>query len=287
MARPRKGSGCLLPEVRPATQSEEGSHGMSGSQASDKLPIPGGYYLKARKIQDSEIAHAPPHIREIWDWLLKEANHADAKIGDKVIKRGQCVRSYKDIQEGLSWHIGWRKKTYSKDDCETAMKWLTKHTMVTTQKTTRGMLVTVINYDLYQNPHNYENHTETGRKTTRKPQTRHTINKNEKNEKNETYVASFAHFWENYPPRNGKKLEQPQTFTLYCLLSLEELPLVNQAARNYAQSELVKRGVGIKDPKRFLRDGNGNGYWREWIEPERADGNNGGGRITALGGLAY
>ena len=42
--------------------------------------IKGGYYIKARQIQDSEIAHSPPHFREIWDWLIKEANHKDKKV---------------------------------------------------------------------------------------------------------------------------------------------------------------------------------------------------------------
>jgi len=41
--------------------------------------IKGGYYIKARCIQDSEISIMPPYIREIWDWLLKEANHTNKK----------------------------------------------------------------------------------------------------------------------------------------------------------------------------------------------------------------
>jgi len=142
--------------------------------------IKGGYYIKARCIQDSEIAHTAPHIREIWDWVLKEANHKDTK----VCKRGQCVRSYKDIQEGLLWYIGWRKMTYSKDQCEIAMKWLRKRAMITTKKTTRGLIITIVNYDKYQLPANYDNHTQDATITTREPQNLHTINKNVKNEKN-------------------------------------------------------------------------------------------------------
>ena len=59
--------------------------------------INGGYYIKARKIQESDIAFAPPHVREIWDWLIKEVNHIDSC----KIKRGQTMRSLRDIQEGL------------------------------------------------------------------------------------------------------------------------------------------------------------------------------------------
>jgi hypothetical protein len=145
--------------------------------------INGGYYIKARKIRESEIAHCAPCVREIWDWLLGEANHEDKKVGNKTIKRGQCMRSYKDIQDDLHWRAGWRKITYSRSDCENAMKVLRRGGMITTLKTTRGMIINVVNYDLYQTPENYECHTECRNEHHSSPQTSHTINKNEKNDK--------------------------------------------------------------------------------------------------------
>jgi hypothetical protein len=178
---------------------------MTTLQAAAEPAIKGGYYLKARCIQDAEIATAPPHVREIWDWLLKETNHAEAKVTDTIIMRGQCIRSYKEIQEGLHWMIGWRKCTYSKTDCETAMKWLTKREMITIQKTTRGMIVTICKYDYYQNPAHYENHNEADKRTTRKPQSRHTINKNEKNKENENSYSQFEIFWNEYPKKVAKQ----------------------------------------------------------------------------------
>ena len=45
----------------------------------EKGKIKGGYYIKARQIQQSKIAYAPPYVREIWDWLLMQANHTDVK----------------------------------------------------------------------------------------------------------------------------------------------------------------------------------------------------------------
>jgi len=122
--------------------------------------IPYGYYLKARCIERSDIAHAAPCIREIWDWLLRNANHKDFKRGNKIIKRGQLLAQYNDIQEGLYWRKGWQKKAYSGNQIEHAMKILRSWSMITTQKTTRGLLITVLNYDFYQNPKNYERHTE-------------------------------------------------------------------------------------------------------------------------------
>lgn len=148
------------------------------------MKIKGGYYIKARCIQNSEIAIMPPYIREIWDWLLKEANHSDKKTNGITIKRGQLIRTFKDIQEGLHWMIGWRKMTYKKWQCENAMKFLRERTMITTTKTTRGMLITICNYSLYQDPKNYESNRKADRRTTGRKQTTDTINKNDKNDKN-------------------------------------------------------------------------------------------------------
>jgi hypothetical protein len=135
--------------------------------------IEGGFYLKAKCIQNADIAHAPPHVREIWDWLLLKAMFKD---GD-VLKKGQVLTSYDEIRQGLSWNVGWRKMTYSKWDCEKAMKMLTKLEMITTKKTTKGMVITICKYSYYQDIINYESHTESHRKATGKPQTTDTIEK--------------------------------------------------------------------------------------------------------------
>ena len=149
------------------------------------MKIKGGYYIKARCIQDSEISIMPPYIREIWDWLLKEANHSDNKSNGLNIKRGQLIRTFKDIQEGLHWMIGWRKMTYQNWQCENAMKFLRERSMITTMKTTRGMLITICKYSLYQDPKNYESNSKADRRTTVAKQTPDTINKNDNNDKNE------------------------------------------------------------------------------------------------------
>lgn len=139
--------------------------------------IEGGFYLKARCIQNADIAHAPPHVREIWDWLLLKASFNDGKI----LKRGQVFVSYTMIIDALSWNVGWRKMHYSRSDCENAMKALRKAGMIATKKTTRGLLVTICKYEYYQNIKNYESHNESDRKATGEPQERHTIVKELKN----------------------------------------------------------------------------------------------------------
>jgi hypothetical protein len=180
--------------------------------------ISGGYVLSARKKHKSKIADCPPHFREIWDYLYHEANHKDTIYKGQLIKRGQCIRSYKDIIEALSWRVGYRKQYYKKHHCEISMKWLMKEQMVTTTKTTRGMLITICNYDYYQDPENYESDNESHKKATRKRQWNDTINKNEKNEKNENILNTlaqkkpcasvqndfFSYFWKAYPKCRNK-----------------------------------------------------------------------------------
>ena len=175
--------------------------------------IKGGYYIKARCIQDSEISVMPPYIREIWDWLLKEANHSDKKSNGISIKRGQLIRTFKDIQEGLKWMIGWRKMTYKKWQCENAMKFLRERSMITTMKTTRGMLITICNYSLYQDPLNYESNRRADRRTTDPKQTTDTINKNVKNDKNVIKKEKgiiFSKTWKEYKTMRTK-IRKPLT----------------------------------------------------------------------------
>ena len=149
----------------------------------NKPKIEGGYYIKARKIQESDVAHYPPHVREIWDWLLWKCSYG---AGDKL-KRGQCYVSYKMIQDGLHWMIGWRKATYTKHQIDQAMKTLRNATMITTTKTTRGMVVTVLNYDLYQNYKNYLQ----PKKATGQPQTSDAIVKHNNKVNNIKEIVSF------------------------------------------------------------------------------------------------
>ncbi len=134
--------------------------------------IEGGYILQPRQFYKSMAAKFPPHVREIWFYLLQKANYFPD--GNMKISRGECLITYKQIQEDLSWFVGYRKETYKKHHCEIAMKLLRKHHMITTAKTTRGIRVTICNYNYYQNADNYESYNE----TTMKLQCTDTICKN-------------------------------------------------------------------------------------------------------------
>ena len=144
-----------------------------------------GYYMKARIIQESKIMRCPPYVREIWDWLLMNANHRDVKYGKHIVQRGQLFRSYKDIREGLAWYIGWKKCTYNENHTKKAMKALREALMIATRKELGGVLITIVNYNLYQDPGSYESTNEsTNESTSQEPLLNQPIPYNNKNVKN-------------------------------------------------------------------------------------------------------
>jgi hypothetical protein len=81
--------------------------------------------------------------------------------------------------------------------------------MIETAKATRGLYITVLNYDYYQDPKNYESNGEEQTKETRRKQWGHTKNKNDKKEKKNKstsigYTDEFERFWSAYPKKVGK-----------------------------------------------------------------------------------
>jgi hypothetical protein len=143
--------------------------------------IKGGYILQPRIIDESEAMNFNPTTREVWQFLLRKANHKD----NGKFKRGQCFLSLKSIQDGLSWYVGYRKMTYSKPQLTKAIRRLNEGNMIETTKEIRGMYITICNYDYYQDPKNYEGNDNDDTKGTNRSSGGHTKNKNEKNEKKE------------------------------------------------------------------------------------------------------
>lgn len=104
---------------------------------------------------------------KIWFFLVNRANHKD----NKQFKRGQSFTTYNEIAH----YTG-----ATKNQIDQFMRWSKKEAMLTTQKSTRGMIVSLLTYDKYQTLDNYKN----GKETIKKRYTNDTINKNDKNVKN-------------------------------------------------------------------------------------------------------
>jgi hypothetical protein len=131
--------------------------------------IDGGYILLARKILHSEIMKKPPLYMKLWIWMLEKANHKDFKNG---IKRGQFITTIDDMREAMSWMVGYRKMTPTRGQIRGCYEGFNESNMVNTTKSTRGMIITILNYNEYQSPKNYEVHSE---KSTKRSATTHDI----------------------------------------------------------------------------------------------------------------
>lgn len=141
-----------------------------------KALIEGGYVILSRKITESEIFSKPPLYLKVWVYLLSRAQFKEYK----KLKKGQLITSIPEIQEACSYYAGYRKIKPTKDQIYQILRWLrnvceasnetitntdmntiTKPTMITTTKTTQGILINIDNYRVYQDPKNYEANAET------------------------------------------------------------------------------------------------------------------------------
>jgi len=114
-----------------------------------------GYICLARAIQDSEIWEKPSDWLKIWVYILMEVKWEDSKR----FKRGSNFFKYENIAKstGATYFMVVR-----------CMEWLKLATQITTQKATRGIVITIVNYDKYQNVETYQSNTESNAESNSK-----------------------------------------------------------------------------------------------------------------------
>jgi hypothetical protein len=114
-----------------------------------------GAFILSRSIFDSDIWLKPPEYFKIWIYLIGRANHKDRRYRGFELKRGQCFCNHAELQEQLKYNVGYRKKTITDSYVKNILKYLRDNQMITTTKKPRGILVEVLNYNLYQDLSNY------------------------------------------------------------------------------------------------------------------------------------
>lgn len=78
----------------------------------------------------------------------------------------------------------------------------------------------------------------------------------------DTDAETFAHFWAEWPDRNGKKLGKAKAFGIWKRLSMDDRRAAWRGARNYAAAS--RRGLaGAMDAFRWLRAKE----WEDWQTP--------------------
>jgi uncharacterized phage protein (TIGR02220 family) len=126
--------------------------------------IPGGYMLVAKKIFNSELMRKPPLYSKLFLWMLSQASFKTTRN----LERGEFVTSISEMQEAMTYYVGYRKEMPTIKQIRSIYKWFankstgdaTKGTMIVTTKVTGGLRISISNYDYYQSPANYEGHNE-------------------------------------------------------------------------------------------------------------------------------
>ena len=134
-----------------------------------------GFILIGRKILESNIWSKPPLYLKVWMFLLCNAQYQTYKN----LERGQLITSIPEIQETCTYYAGYRKEKPSKKQIADILEYLrnprdgingrnANDPMIVTAKVTHGMLVTICNFNDYQDAKFYERNNERSDESTTK-----------------------------------------------------------------------------------------------------------------------
>ena len=152
-----------------------------------------GAFLISRSIYDSGIWTKPAEWLKIWLYLLWNVNWQD----NNLFKRWENFFKYEVIAVSCDVSINTVNK---------CIKYLIVAEQIHNRKTSRWAIISINNFDKYQDMWNY-GRTEAEQKQNRSRTGTNTITeegKKERNKRNNTYTESFEIFWKEYPNRVGK-----------------------------------------------------------------------------------
>ena len=119
--------------------------------------IGGGYVMLARKVLRSPVWSLDhDHVR-LWMYLLCSARWDERphQIGDVVIGRGQTLKAYATIAKENEWLENRAIKSWGKSRVGRMLKKFEGMQMICTNTTPLGTLITINNYNDYQDPKRY------------------------------------------------------------------------------------------------------------------------------------
>lgn len=139
-----------------------------------KETIEGGAFLLARKIFTSEVwLKKPASWKIIWIYILGKVNHKTRNGMERGSGFFNFTEEIKDI--GIDC---------TPDKIKKFLHYARESLMISTMKSTRGMLIKVLNYSDYQDLDNFRSTTESTREAPEKHQRSTTIHNNDNNDNN-------------------------------------------------------------------------------------------------------
>jgi len=164
-----------------------------------------GYISLHRKIQDNWLWKEKRKFSkfEAWVDLLMMVNHKDNKIvfDNELIevKRGQTITSIRKLCERWNW---------SNTKVSTFLNLLKSDEMCDAESDAKKTVITIYNYDLYQNITTQKTtqiHLSNDSETSQK-HTNNNDNKENNDNNKKIYTEEFEILWELYPKKNNKQL---------------------------------------------------------------------------------
>lgn len=220
-----------------------------------------GWIKVYRSLASHELWLAEPFTKgQAWTDLLLLANHEKNVIevrGIRVtIERGQVGWSEERLARRWKW---------SRCKLRTFFVRLEKEQQIRQQKNNVSSLITIINYDKFQEKDSKIDIQKDSRKTPEK----HQKNTN-KNEKNKKYILSdgreftpiefFELLWKAYPAKDGKK----EAFNHFkaSVKTSQDADNINIALANYLDNLKVNDWKQPKNGKTWFNN------WQDWIMPQ-------------------
>jgi len=203
--------------------------------------IAGGYIKVARRLKESAIWSQDPHYLRLWTYLLLSARWDEKPIqkGGVTIGRGQVLKSYRRIADENEWRENRALKKWSTSRVKRMLDWLRENEMVSLHGTELGTLITIKNFNGYQDPESYrpELGTELGTQSERSRNNRKK-GKKENTTKTSGYsdeVIEVFDYWQ------GRRCELPHT------------RLAQPTSRRLSKVQArLKEGYPVEDLKRAV-----------------------------------
>jgi hypothetical protein len=165
--------------------------------------IKGGYILYPRYFLDA-LGDLPPLDRYLWTYLNSKANHKDS-----ILNRGQLITTIDDLRQATRYRCGYAYKKPTKAAIYRCLERFRRKNMIETRKTTRGLVITICDYEFYQNPANYEcNTTVNTNVTTKMTEAKHDKQEYLKNDKKKERFGPPKSFYQMDCERAAAAFEQ-------------------------------------------------------------------------------
>lgn len=164
------------------------------------------------------------------------------RVGDIHLKRGQYLRSYRNLQKDLTYMEKRAFKTYSISTIESKIKQLVKENRIQIESTDYGTLFTVLNYEEYQGFERYQKSSSEQQPNSNRTATeRHpNNNKNVNKDKNKDSLSpkddqkekvDYRKFIEWFNQKSGKRFKNVESNRKIIRARINE---------GYSKSELAK-----------------------------------------------